>query len=715
MLRKPLAVLCTCGTILALAPGALAQQASLLNPGFETQLSNTAIGLATARFWRELTPGVVARRYTSGAIPDGLLPPPLVRTGIASVGVGVDLNAPFAGIDTDAFNSSTLNFNNPAYANNCGNLNWSAWFAIPADRALKFKRVGFKVEFKRADTSIFEAIEVLPFGPESNGNTGHTNGQWQQVSQTITPADLQWRYNFYNDLPPFDGVGVQWPSEPIMANLVHFVFGEVPSGQSETAYVFFDDVSYSNPPFQAGDPIEIWDDLFTKAVASLGTGIVEPAIPVFLNGTQVGYPCLAGNDNFKVIDFFDEVPNSGFFPLTWSDIVAAGYVRPLVQRADGTSAIGTSVVAGPSFRPAGQPLDLTPNMTRADITAGVTGIGRNLSATPPEAGTPTRTQNFRIQTTGNYGPATLTSVRNYSTDPAVGSTPMTITMTFTATSNITLDSSATGRGFDAFRLITLSSMLSNLGLGNYDAKFIAVEDNSGNVRTLAIDETPRARYLYTAAQPTGVGRSFWLYQDTDALFNPGSPTIQVTLDSLTGAPGTLGVNAFLAASTDPNDDSLSAWLEWTGAPATINAGTVITATFTVRALAPTDVGDVNHDGVKNCADVAALVALCGQTEASPTFNAYADLNNDGTINITDRNALEAITGSCPAVGCAPAPLCNGDADGNNTVNFSDITSVLANFGVTFFPNLNGPGDADHNGVVNFSDITSVLANFGTSC
>ncbi len=55
----------------------------------------------------------------------------------------------------------------------------------------------------------------------------------------------------------------------------------------------------------------------------------------------------------------------------------------------------------------------------------------------------------------------------------------------------------------------------------------------------------------------------------------------------------------------------------------------------------------------------------------------------------------------------------GDADGNGSVNFGDITMVLARFGETTAPF--GPGDADGNGVVNFADVTAVLAAFGATC
>lgn len=60
--------------------------------------------------------------------------------------------------------------------------------------------------------------------------------------------------------------------------------------------------------------------------------------------------------------------------------------------------------------------------------------------------------------------------------------------------------------------------------------------------------------------------------------------------------------------------------------------------------------------------------------------------------------------------------CPGNADkvAPGSVTFSDVTTVLANFGATY-PNGNGAGDSDCNGSVNFSDITSTLANFNNIC
>lgn len=83
--------------------------------------------------------------------------------------------------------------------------------------------------------------------------------------------------------------------------------------------------------------------------------------------------------------------------------------------------------------------------------------------------------------------------------------------------------------------------------------------------------------------------------------------------------------------------------------------------------------------------------------------------------------------SAPDTGVGPAPVidmgayeaqsppahCPGDADGNGTVNFADITSVLTNFNIATTPG--GEGDANADGVVNFSDVTSVLTNWGSDC
>jgi hypothetical protein len=70
------------------------------------------------------------------------------------------------------------------------------------------------------------------------------------------------------------------------------------------------------------------------------------------------------------------------------------------------------------------------------------------------------------------------------------------------------------------------------------------------------------------------------------------------------------------------------------------------------------------------------------------------------------------TNSSPAVASfgVIVPSCQGDANGDLQVNFVDISTVLANWG------LSGPqGDANQDGMVNFVDISTVLANWGGGC
>lgn len=62
-----------------------------------------------------------------------------------------------------------------------------------------------------------------------------------------------------------------------------------------------------------------------------------------------------------------------------------------------------------------------------------------------------------------------------------------------------------------------------------------------------------------------------------------------------------------------------------------------------------------------------------------------------------------------------APRCDGDADGDGTVTFSDITSVLMHFGNVYEAGSLELGDSDGNSVVNFGDISTTLLHWGTRC
>ncbi len=53
-------------------------------------------------------------------------------------------------------------------------------------------------------------------------------------------------------------------------------------------------------------------------------------------------------------------------------------------------------------------------------------------------------------------------------------------------------------------------------------------------------------------------------------------------------------------------------------------------------------------------------------------------------------------------------ICTADLDGDGTVNGSDLTALLSNWGAT------GSGDINCDGAVNGQDLAAILAAWGTS-
>ena len=113
----------------------------------------------------------------------------------------------------------------------------------------------------------------------------------------------------------------------------------------------------------------------------------------------------------------------------------------------------------------------------------------------------------------------------------------------------------------------------------------------------------------------------------------------------------------------------------------------------VRNVLGTTFGDVNLDGVVNCADVALVTAHLGQ----PGGWAQGDMNGDGVINSADLAIVRS--GALP-----------GDANGDGIVNTIDLGLVLSKFGQAVecddLLNINGGGS------VNTITLGAVLSHFG---
>jgi hypothetical protein len=359
-------------------------------------------------------------------------------------------------------------------------------------------------------------------------------------------------------------------------------------------------------PARAQQRVKFYDDGELALHAVTLEDFVEPSVPVYHNGVRVDDPGTSGADVFDVVELYDKVPGASSWPLTWADLVANTYVRPTYYEAS----LGTSVVATVSYRTSAG-LQFLPTVERADVTTGI-----------PER--------VRSVVTAQFpGAAAVTSTRVYP-DPILRRTETLVNVRFEATSSIALDAGLIGS--DAFRLMTVSSMFANEA--QYDANVLWYEDAAGLVHELRLtNATPRGAHLMPAA--VEMGDWFALRKEPGSTWHPSSPTLRVDLLGVSGVAGRLGVQGWLAPSTDPNEDSLNVWIEWMDAPATIPAGTVIEVDLLLTATEPQFPGDANLDSVIDEADAAALLSAWGARPGEVDYEPRTDFDDDGRTNLLD--------------------------------------------------------------------------------
>ncbi len=117
--------------------------------------------------------------------------------------------------------------------------------------------------------------------------------------------------------------------------------------------------------------------------------------------------------------------------------------------------------------------------------------------------------------------------------------------------------------------------------------------------------------------------------------------------------------------------------------------------------APLDEGDVNADASLTQADLDALTALLGATDADDAYTILADLNLDGVIDDDDAGRLGALLAGCPADLAPPF----------GAFDFSDVLAFL-----TAFAAADPAADlAVPAGVFDFSDVLAFLTAFGAGC
>lgn len=101
------------------------------------------------------------------------------------------------------------------------------------------------------------------------------------------------------------------------------------------------------------------------------------------------------------------------------------------------------------------------------------------------------------------------------------------------------------------------------------------------------------------------------------------------------------------------------------------------------------------------------------TAFPPTDTPYQTPLSQAPVPLIDRSTLQQVGWLCVLsvqFTSATSVLCAGDANGDNSVNFADIITVLANWGTSSVE-----GDASADCAVDFVDIVTVLANWGNTC
>lgn len=286
--------------------------------------------------------------------------------------------------------------------------------------------------------------------------------------------------------------------------------------------------------------------------------IIEPGIPVRVNDEPVG--------RFQGLEVFEKVGDHSGHPQTIADLVCNGYFRLTCQKANGTSAtFGTSVLGTISVRTVDETLHFVPTAKSADVTIG--GIHRLL-----------------VQLDAKHGSfGELSSTRCYAADAGIHETSMQLAVSFVAKEPV--EFSRTRIGYDRFRLCTISSMFSAPTL--YDGNVIELTTVEG-VMVLPVDQfIQRPLYLFSEAVACHEFALVKTHGSQGKVATPGSPdspSIRVRVVESSVPISELGVQAYLAESTDVNDDSLTVWLEWIQCPNSLEAGYEIRATLEVTSF-----------------------------------------------------------------------------------------------------------------------------------
>jgi hypothetical protein len=253
-------------------------------------------------------------------------------------------------------------------------------------------------------------------------------------------------------------------------------------------------------------------------------------------------------------------------------------------------------------------------------------------------------QSFTLSTSGLYGTLTLDVLDASNTVVATGSMfcqspPPPVPPSFTVSANCTPD--ATG-------VMTISDDGGNMTVPftwRLDLNGVPIAQNgfqinagqSVTISTSGLYGTLTLNVLDTANTVLAWG----------SMFCP-SPTVAVpnvvTLTQAAATSAITGAGLVVGTVTTANSSTVPAGSVTSQNP---TAGTSVAPGSTVNLVVSTGplLGDVNGDGVVNCADLAVVKASFGKKSGQAGFDSRADVNHDGVVNIVD---LSTVAHAMPA-------------------------------------------------------------------
>jgi uncharacterized protein YjdB len=486
------------------------------------------------------------------------------------------------------------------------------------------------------------------------------NGVCEAGKTEATDFDCRFKQYFSYQTQPNGDVIVPQCIPYSNGNCVYYTIGNVPPGSALTGpifeYVAWNNSAFTPPAFYQTDNPRFFDDP-DEAPYDVNHQFALDITDYFLgNGGHVGQdPGIAGHTKYFtdfVIAFPALLPNPAY---TFS------YVAPLGTPA-ATFTQGTPVPVKFSLLSGSNPVTNATTPPNA-VSIGVLNSAKvRMPAYAPDGSPATLTydsvgQQYVVNlSTQGFAPGVYTFFANSNLF-----TQQTTTFTVTAV---------------PLQIVTTSPLASGTAGLVYSQAFAALGGKAPYTWVLQSGALPTGLTLSSAGFLNGIptaGTYNFTLQVTDAasasLTRSYSVVIKpAALVSIAVTPPNPSVfkgstQQFVATGTftDSSTQVLSSpmWASSSTSVATISTTGLATGvafgTTTITAtqgsisgsttMSVKIVGDVNGDGVVNCADLAIVKASFGKKTGQPGFDPRADLNGDGVVNIID---LSIVTKQLPA-------------------------------------------------------------------